>query len=184
MTLLDVLTYYRSSRSLVVIRLNISDHYLVPTHILKNHLDAIGPVITAIVNESLTFGEFPSALKRSLIRPVLKKPDLDKDVLKNYRPVGNIPFLAKVIEKVFAVQTHSCLQDNLLMPSMQSAYRKHHSTETALLRVMNDFLGTVYCRRDVLVILVFSAAFDTLDHTTLLDRLSRYFGYSHTVLKC
>ena len=56
--------------------------------------------ITAIVNEYLTSGEFPSALKRSFIRPGLKKPDLNKDVLKNYQPVANIPFLAKVIEKV------------------------------------------------------------------------------------
>ena len=46
-------------------------------------IDAIGPVITAIVNETLNSqtGEFPSALKQSLIRSVLKKPDLDKDVL-------------------------------------------------------------------------------------------------------
>ena len=66
----------------------------IPTHLLKNHLDAIAPVITAIVNESLTSGEFPSALIQPLIRPVLKKPDLDKDVLKNYRPVASIPFLA------------------------------------------------------------------------------------------
>ena len=84
-----------------------------------------------------------------MIRPVLKRPDLDKDVLKNYRSVANIPFLAKVIEKVVAVQTHSNLEDNLLMPSMQSAYCKHRSTETAFLRVTNDVLRTVDCRRDV-----------------------------------
>ena len=84
-----------------------------------------------------------------MIRPVLKKPDLDKDVLKNYRSVANILFLAKVIEKVVAVQTHSNLEDNLLMLSMQSAYCKHRSTETAFLRVMNDVLRIVDCRRDV-----------------------------------
>ena len=90
--------------------------------ILKNQLEAIGPVITANVSESLTSGEFPSGLKQSLIRPVLKKPDLDKDVLKIYQPVTNILFLVKVIEKVVAFQTHSFLEENLLMPSMQSAY--------------------------------------------------------------
>ena len=90
-----------------------------------------------------TSGEFPSALKRSFIRPGLKKPDLNKDVLKNYQPVANIPFLAKVIEKVVTLSTHSYLEDNLLMPSMQSAYRKLHLTETALLQVMNDVLRTV-----------------------------------------
>ena len=66
----------------------------IPTHLLKDQLDAIAPVITAIVNESLTSGEFPSALIQPLIRPVLKKPDLDKDVSKNNRPVASIPFLA------------------------------------------------------------------------------------------
>ena len=67
---------------------------------------------------------------------------------------------------------------------MQSAYRKHHSTKTALLRVMNNVLRTVDCRRDVvLVMLDLSAASDSLEHTILLGRLSRYFGFSHTALR-
>ena len=70
------------------------------------------------------------------------------------------------------------------MPSMQSAYRKHLSTEIALLQVINDVLRTECCRQElVLLLLDLSAAFDTLDHTILLDRLSRYFGFSHTVLR-
>ena len=97
---------------------------------------------------------------------------------------ANIPFLAKVIV-IVAVQIHSYLEENLLMPSMQSSYCKHHSTETTLLQVMNAILWTVDCRQDVvLVMLDLPAAFDTLDHLTiLLDRLSRYFGFSHTVLR-
>ena len=67
----------------------------VPTHILKNHLDVIRPVIIAIVNESLTSGEFPSPLKRSLIRLVLKKPDLDKDVLKKLPTCRQYAFPSK-----------------------------------------------------------------------------------------
>jgi len=97
---------------------------------------------------------------------------------------ANIPFLAKVIEKVVAAQIHSYLEENLLMPSMQSAYRNHHSTETALLRVMNAVLRTVDCRQDVVLVMHdLPAVFDTLDHTILLDRLSRYFGFSHPVLR-
>ena len=89
---------------------------------------------------------------------------------------ANIPFLAKVIEKFVMVQIHSYLEENLLMPSGQSAYCKHHSTETALLQVMNAILRTVDCWQDVvLVMLDLPAAFDTLEHTihVLLDRLSR-----------
>ena len=91
------------------------------------------PAITAIVNESLLTGVFPTCLKQSLIRPLLKKPDLDQEILKNYRPIANIPFLAKIIEKVVAVQAYSFLETNKLMPPLQSAYHKNHSTETLIL---------------------------------------------------
>jgi len=75
----------------------------MPTRLLKDHLDDIVPTITAIVNESLLTGV-------SLIRPLLKKPDLDQEILKNYTPIANIPFLTKIIEKVVALQTYSWKQ--------------------------------------------------------------------------
>ena len=72
----------------------------MPTRLLKDHLDDIVPTITAVtVCESLLTGVFPTYLKQFLIRPLLKKPDLDKEILKNYRPIPNIPFLAKIIKK-------------------------------------------------------------------------------------
>ena len=69
------------------------------------------------------------------------------------------------------------------MPPLQSAYRKNHSTETALLRVLNDLLMTLDHRHVVLVMLDLSAAFDTLDHDILISRLRCHFGFSDTVLK-
>ena len=65
----------------------------------------------------------------------LKKPDLKSDLLANYRPIDNIPFLFEILEKSAAIQVHNYLNDNDMFPALQSAYRKHHSTETALLRV-------------------------------------------------
>ena len=102
------------------------------------------------------------------------------------RPVANIPSLAKVTEKVAAAQTHSYLEKNLLMHSMQSAYHKHHSTETDLLWVTSNVLRTIDRRQDVVLIMLdLSAAFDTLDHIILVPgRLSSYFRFYHTVLKC
>ena len=67
-------------------------------------------LITNIVNQSLTTREFPFLLKLSHVRPRLKKDNLDKEILKNYRPVVNIPFLSKVIEKVVATQTHNYVE--------------------------------------------------------------------------
>ena len=136
-----------------------------------------------LVNQSLEKGEFPSLLKLSHVRPRLKKDNLDKEILKNYRPVANIPFLSKVIEKVVATQTYNYLEAYNLMPTMQSAYRKHHSTEKTLLRVTNDILRTIDRRQDVvLVLLDSSAAFDTIDHTILVERLESYFGFSELTL--
>ena len=155
----------------------------MPTRLLKDHLDLIVPVVTDIVNESLSTGVFPTCLKRSLIRPLLKKQDLDRENLKNYRPIANIPFLSKVIEKAVVSQINLYLETNKLNPPLQSAYRKHHSTETALLRVLDGILTSLDHRQDVvLVMLDLSAAFDTLDHEILISRLGSYFGLSDTVL--
>jgi hypothetical protein len=71
----------------------------LPTHIVKESLSSLSFVITKIVRASLSNGEFPPALKLSYVRPHLKKPDLDKELYQNYRPVANIPFLSKIIEK-------------------------------------------------------------------------------------
>ena len=155
----------------------------IPTFVVKNYADSISLIITNIINQSLIAGEFPSLLKSSHVHPRLKKDNLDKEVLKNYRPVANIPFLCKVIEKVVATQTYNYLEAHNLMPTMQSAYRKHHSTETTLLRVTNDILRAIDRRQDVVLFLLdLSAAFDTIDHTILVERLESYFAFSKQTL--
>ena len=156
----------------------------IPTHVLKNHLESLTPLFTDIVKTSLSKGVFPNTLKISHLSPCLKKPDLDKDLFPNFRPIANIAFLSKVLEKTVAVQTQDFLNSNNLYPSFQSAYRKFHSTETALLKVTNDILRTLDNHQDViLVMLDLSSAFDTLDHDILLARLESYFGFSDTVIK-
>ena len=70
--------------------------------------------------------------------PLLKKPSLDVHDLKNYRPVSNLSFVSKLVERVAVKQLVGYLEANELMPNLQSAYRKHHSTETAVLRVLSD----------------------------------------------
>ena len=68
----------------------------------------IVPLITKIVNTSLESGLVPNELKIAVIKPLLKQNGLDSNVLKNYRPVSNLPFVSKVIEKVVLdqLQTH------------------------------------------------------------------------------
>jgi hypothetical protein len=112
----------------------------IPTWMLKESLDVLSPVITAIINKSLSTGIVPSSFKIAHITPLLKKSNLDPENLQNYRPIANLPFIFKVLERVVATQIKVYLNTYNLFSTKQSAYRQCHSTETALLRVSNDLL--------------------------------------------
>ena len=89
--------------------------------------------ITSIINLSLTEGSFPSQFKSAHVSPFLKKPSLNKDSMKNYRPVSNLSFLSKVLEKVVVNQLNTHINSSNTSNQYQSAYRKFHLPETALL---------------------------------------------------
>lgn len=151
----------------------------LPTCTLKDCLDVLVDLFTSITNSSILTGKVPSTLKTARVTPVIKKPTLDPEVFKNYRPISNTPFLIKTIERIIARQIHSYLMANNLYSEFQSAYRKHHSTETALQRVQNDIIQAVDLEYEaILVLLDFTAAFDTIDHSILLIGLEKRFGIS------
>ena len=104
--------------------------------------------------------------------------------LNNYRPVSNLCFIAKILEKLVLSQVSSYLNSHNLYNTCQSAYRPGHSTETALLKVVNDlFLSLIKGNISVLALLDFSLAFDTIDHPILVHRLHTDFGFTDTVLQ-
>ena len=155
----------------------------IPTKLLYENLDAVLPTITNIINSSLLSGIVPKDLKTAVVKPLLKKPSLDRNQLKNYRPVSNLPFISKLLEKVVLSQLLSHLNDNNLCNPLQSAYRAGHSTETVLLRVVNDILSALdEDRSSILLLLDNSAAFDTIDHKILLSRLENIFGVRSVAL--
>ena len=157
----------------------------IPTSLLRTEfLDTLCPVITNIVNKSLSTGVFPSAFKHALVKPLLKKSSLDHNVFKNYRPVSNLAFVSKIIEKIVAARLRKHLQENNLNESFQSAYKKDHSTETALLRVHNDIMRAIDSGHGIFLILIdLSAAFDTIAHDTLLMLLSELIGIDGVALE-
>jgi len=155
----------------------------IPTFLLKESIDALLPFITAMINASLHEGYLPVTQKHALVSPLLKKTSLDPNELKNYRPVSNLTFVSKVVERVVVKQLVDFLHSNSLMPRLQSAYRRHHSTETALLRVLSDFYTAADGQRVTLLgLLDLSAAFDCVDHDILVRRLQSSFGINGSAL--
>ena len=154
-----------------------------PTFLVKEYIDILLPSITKMVNLSLKEGSFPDSFKQAIISPLLKKPSLDKNDFKNYRPVSGLPFISKIIEKMVALQIKNHLNMQNLHNLYQSAYKEGHSTETALLCVKSDIEDSLAMGLPTaLVMLDLSAAFDTIDHTTLITCLTDWFGLSGTVL--
>ena len=100
----------------------------------------LSPFLVLLCNTSLVSGCFPSEFKQAVIRPLLKKSGLDASEMKNFRPVSNLSFLSKLLERFVQCRLQEFLGSKDLMPPMQSAYRLFHSTETAVTKVYNDLL--------------------------------------------
>ena len=116
------------------------------------------------------------------LAPILKKRCPDQNDLNNYRPVSNLSFIAKIMEKLVLSQVSAYLNSHNLHNTGQSAYRPGHSTETALMKAVNDlFLSLNKGNISVLTLLDFSSAFDTIDHSILVHRLHTDFGFTDTV---
>ena len=149
----------------------------MPTKLLKECLDCLLPSIVNIINISISSSNIPLSLKAATVTPLLKKTGLDADDFKNYRPVSNLPYLSKIIEKCIVAQLKLHMESNSLDENHQSAYRKNHSTETALLKITNDLLCAMdKSRCSILVMLDQSAAFDTVNQDILMQRFQSTYG--------
>ena len=149
----------------------------IPTKLLKKVLKHCMPTLTKIINLSLNTGEFHDGWKSAIVRPLIKS--LSKGTIKtNYRPVSNLSFISKIVEKCTLEQfTWHCNKYDLL-PSYHSAYRKFHGCETSLVKLVNDLLWAMENKQVTsVVILDLTAAFDTIDHELILHILHNRFAY-------
>ena len=155
----------------------------IPTWLLKKLAPQLAPTICRLSNMSLASGVFPTSLKQAVVYPHLKKPGLDSSDLNSYRPISNLSFLSKVVERVVVKQFIAYGDKCSLFPSRQSAYRHFHSTETAVLSVHNDLVRSIdYGQVSALILLDLSSAFDTVDHDILLSILHNRFSIDYTAL--
>lgn len=155
----------------------------VPTSLLKACSSVFSELIAKLANLSFKEGCFPDSFKSAQITPLIKKPNLDPSNLANYRPISNLNNISKILERLFLsrLQPHVLASHNF--NPFQSAYRRNHSTETALLCTLDHVYHSADLGKStILVSLDLSAAFDTIDHSILLHRLQNTFGISGTAL--
>ena len=156
----------------------------MPSWMVKSVLDELIPLMTKITNKSLSSGNVPASMKVAVVTPLLKKASLDPEIMKNYRPVSNVSFISKILEKVVATRLRDYMDINKLHDPFQSAYESGHSTETALLKVQNYLLRTMdKSGAAILVLLDRSAGFDTIDHDIMLSRLKTVLGIDGIALQ-
>lgn len=138
--------------------------------VLKLLINRISAVLTHIINISFEHNTFPDRWKKAIIKPIPKI--LIPLKASDFRPISLLTTLSKIIELLaFRQMVHYCNEHCLLDPN-QSAYKKFHSTITALLKVTDDILeGIEDFEVSIMIFLDFSKAFDTINHRLLLEKL-------------
>ena len=148
-----------------------------PTFLVKDHVDVMLPFLTRLCNATILEGGMPQSQRTAIVVPRLKGAGLDPNDVKSYRPISNLSFMSKVIERVIFRQLVVYLDSNNLIPKFQSGFRKHHSTESATLRVLSDIYSAIDNGKVALLALLdVSVVFDTVNHDILMDRLTQSFG--------
>ena len=144
----------------------------LPAPVLELVIKDLAPHILTLVNLSLSTGSVEGLIKESVVIPILKKHNLDFEILNNFRPITNIEFISKIIEKVVLNRLNQHMNANNLHTSEQCGYKKGHSTEHVILEIVDEVLiGFEKGTATLVVLLDVSAAFDTVDKEKLMTIL-------------
>ena len=156
----------------------------IPSQMMKYIKQGCMGKILQVINASMNSGIFPDLLKTSHATPIIKNLKGDRNSLANYRLVNSLSFLSKLEEKCVLDQLQDHLEQNQLYFNLQSAFKRNHSCETALLKIYDDLLKMIGPGQCILMMFLdFSAAFDTVSHDILLWKLEHKFHISGNVLK-
>ena len=145
----------------------------IDSYVIKLAKHELVPVITHLINLSITQRRFPSLWKCAKVVPLHKKDEVI--FAKNYRPVALLPITSKLLEKVIFCQLVEYLEENELLHPSHHGFRAKHNTSTALLQMNDIWLDALeHDEISAVIMLDMSAAFDVVDHPILLDKLKSY----------
>ena len=152
----------------------------IPQLVIARALPFLAPYMVQVINASLTSGIFPEPWRESLL--VALKKTATPSAPTDFRPIALLCFLSKVLEKIVHDQIHGYLVGKDILNSRQAGYKRHNSTETALLRLTEDIRRNIDKQKlTILLLFDFSKAFDTISPSRLLRKM-RDMGFSRAVL--
>ena len=154
-------------------------HDMISAKFLKLSADIIAGPLANIFNKGILQGTFPSSMKLAVVSPVYKKKDpFNKE---NYRPISVLTALSKVFEKAIELQLSPFL--NINFSNFLCAYRKHFSSQHALIRLIEEWKTSLEAKKHTAAVLMdLSKAFDSLPINLLIAKLAAY-GVSINSLK-
>jgi hypothetical protein len=153
----------------------------IPTSLIKSCSGVSTLVVAWLVNLFFKHSTFPAKFETAQVTPLLKKHGLEVSDPANYCPISTLNTISKIMERLVLVQIVSYVCTSSSFDAVQSAYRRLHSTETALLKITDIFAGFDGQQSTILVPLD-QSAFDCVDHITLISRLENTFGITGSAL--
>ena len=160
---------------------NATGHDDISNKIIKKLTQQIAPHLCHLINSIIITEIFPDIYKISRILP-LSKPGLPTDLIKNYRPINNLPTIEKIIETYLMIHINKHVEKHNILSDKHHGGRRGHSTMTALTMIYNKLL---YNKENSIISTILctdlSAAYDTVDTDILLEKL-QYYGFEGKIL--